>query len=78
MLGLCRLWHRGALPFIDNEADNENAPPAGQVAEMVVPAHARALATGAALATSLDTSPAVVVSMYAYAHATHDMSRRSA
>jgi hypothetical protein len=74
MLGLCRLWQRGARPF----ADNENAPPAGQVADMVAPAHARALATGAALATALDTSPAVVVSMYAYARATREMSRRSA
>jgi hypothetical protein len=74
MLGLCSLWHRGARLF----ADNENAPPARGVAALAAPAHARALATGAALATSLDTSPAVVVSMYAYARALGEMTRRSA
>jgi hypothetical protein len=38
----------------------------------------RALATGAALATSIDTSPAVLVSIYDYAHRYRDKGRRSA
>ncbi len=36
----------------------------------------RALATGAALAVALDTSPAVLVSMYDYAHRVGDHQRR--
>ena len=38
----------------------------------------RALATGAALATSLDASPAVLVSIYDYAHRYRDKGRRTA
>jgi hypothetical protein len=38
----------------------------------------RALATGAALATSVDTSPAVLVSIYDYAHRYRDKGRRTA
>jgi hypothetical protein len=38
----------------------------------------RALATGAALATALDTSPAVLVSIYDYAHRYRDRGRRTA
>ena len=38
----------------------------------------RALATGAALAVSLDNSPAVLVSIYDYAHRYRDKGRRSA
>lgn len=41
-------------------------------------AKARAVATGAALATSLDGSPAVVVGIYDYAHRYGDKGRRSA
>ena len=36
--------------------------------EMVSAENVRALATGAALAVALDTSPAVLVSIYDYAH----------
>jgi hypothetical protein len=36
----------------------------------------RALATGAALAVALDTSPAVLVSMYDYAYRVGDHQRR--
>jgi hypothetical protein len=56
---------------------NENTPtetPEG----MVSPRNVRALATGAALAVSLDTTPAVVVSIYEYAHRFRDKPRRSA
>ena len=38
----------------------------------------RALATGAALAVALDSSPAVLVSIYDYAHRYRDKGRRSA
>jgi hypothetical protein len=38
----------------------------------------RALATGAALATSVDSSPAVLVSIYDYAHRYRDRGRRTA
>src|SRR5215813_219506 len=41
----------------------------------VSPENARALATGAALAVSLDTSPAVLVSIYDYAHHLRDRKR---
>jgi hypothetical protein len=42
------------------------------------PAKVRALATGAALAVSVDTSPAVLVSIYDYAHRYRDRPRRTA
>jgi hypothetical protein len=38
----------------------------------------RALATGAALATAVDTSPGVLVSIYEYAHRYRDKGRRTA
>lgn len=38
----------------------------------------RAVATGAALATAVDASPAVVVGIYDYAHRYRDRGRRSA
>jgi hypothetical protein len=62
------------------KAENENnAECAGRPAPDRVPiANVRALATGAALATSLDTSPAVLVSIYDYAHRYRDRGRRSA
>lgn len=41
-------------------------------------AKARAVATGAALATSLDGTPAVVVGIYDYAHRYADKGRRTA
>ena len=75
MLRLFGFWHLGARSLC---ADNENAPPVGHTTEMIAPSHVRALATGAALATSLDTSPAVLVSMYAYARGAQEMRRRTA
>jgi hypothetical protein len=60
-------------------AVNENTPdwlsnPAGNVEISNV----RALATGAALATAVDSSPAVLVSIYDYAHRYRDKGRRTA
>lgn len=46
--------------------------------EGVDPSKVRALATGAALATAIDASPAVVVGIYDYAHRYRDRGRRSA
>lgn len=46
--------------------------------EQVNPDRVRALATGAAIATSLDGSPAVVVGIYDYAHRYRDKGKRSA
>jgi hypothetical protein len=61
------------------EAENENeaalAPP---VPGGVSLPNVRALATGAALATAVDSSPAVLVSIYDYAHRYRDRGRRSA
>lgn len=60
-------------------AHNENAPVAGSEQQPSVdPSNVRALATGAALAVSLDTSPAVLVSIYDYAHRYRDRPRRTA
>jgi hypothetical protein len=79
------IWHRNAPTLV---AENENSPAcAAQVArarvahleEIRLASHVRALATGAALATSVDASPAVLVSMYDYAHRYDDGTfRRSA
>jgi len=60
-------------------AVNENTPgwvvhPTGEVEIAKV----RALATGAALATAVDSSPAVLVSIYDYAHRYRDRGRRTA
>jgi hypothetical protein len=60
-------------------AGNENTPGCLAVsADKVSIAKVRALATGAALATSVDTSPAVLVSIYDYAHRYRDRGRRTA
>jgi hypothetical protein len=60
-------------------AENENLPEAAARIDTGVSAsNVRALATGAALAVSLDTSPAVLVSIYDYAHRYRDKGRRSA
>jgi len=56
------------------EAGNEACEGAGAVSHENV----RALATGAALAVSLDTSPAILVSIYDYAHRYRDHERRIA
>jgi hypothetical protein len=58
-------------------AENENSAGACAAQSGTVSAeNARALATGAALAVALDTSPAVLVSMYDYAHRLGDHQRR--
>jgi hypothetical protein len=60
-------------------AGNENAAPRLLHAEAPeTQPNVRALATGAALATSVDNSPAVLVSIYDYAHRYRDKDRRSA
>ena len=63
----------GRYPSAGNE--NGAGPCAGQ-SGMVSAENVRALATGAALAVALDTSPAVLVSMYDYAHRVGDHQRR--
>lgn len=73
---LRNIFRRRAAKLV---AENENVPgwvsnPAGHVEISKV----RALATGAALATAVDTSPAVLVSIYDYAHRYRDKGRRSA
>jgi hypothetical protein len=75
-------------PMLDNilrwrphrlAAVNENAPQrAIRFGNGVSPSKVRALATGAALATSLDNSPAVLLSIYDYAHRYRDKGRRTA
>jgi hypothetical protein len=59
-------------------AHNENAPDQGKSWELPSQSNVRALATGAALAASVDSSPAVLVSIYDYAHRYRDRPRRSA
>jgi hypothetical protein len=60
-------------------AENENeAALAAPVPGGVSISNVRALATGAALATAVDSSPAVLVSIYDYAHRYRDKGRRSA
>ncbi len=59
-------------------AHNENTPERQHGTEGPTPSNVRALATGAALAVSLDASPAVLVSIYDYAHRYRDKRRRSA
>jgi hypothetical protein len=61
------------------QAENENeAALAAPVPGGVSLPNVRALATGAALATAVDSSPAVLVSIYDYAHRYRDKGRRSA
>jgi hypothetical protein len=70
------ILHLGSRRFV---AQNENAP--DQVrssSELPSQSNVRALATGAALAVSLDTSPAVLVPIYDYAHHYRDKPRRCA
>lgn len=71
LLKILRSWSRGLV------AGNENIPhplPADAVSSENV----RALATGAALAVSVDASPAVLVSIYDYARRYRDKGRRCA
>jgi hypothetical protein len=55
---------------------NENSREAN--AELPQQRNVRAFATGAALAASIDVSPAVLVSIYDYAHRYRDRPRRTA
>jgi hypothetical protein len=60
-------------------AGNDNVPPCLARAEVAATtSNVRALATGAALAAAVDTSPAVLVSIFDYAHRYRDRGRRSA
>jgi hypothetical protein len=59
-------------------AHNENTPVGQESQPALDRGNVRALATGAALAVSLDTSPAVLVSIYDYAHRYRDRPRRTA
>jgi hypothetical protein len=59
-------------------ADNENAPDRARSSDLPSQSNVRALATGAALAVSIDTSPAVLVSIYDYAHRYRAKPRRCA
>lgn len=58
-------WRKASAPAM--EAQNENAPQ-GHQTDQVDPEKVRALRTGAAIAVSLDGSPAVLVNIYDYAH----------
>ena len=60
-------------------AGNENTPEC-EVGRLAAhsSSNVRAFATGAALAVSVDASPAVLVSIYDYAHRYRDKGRRSA
>ena len=64
----------GRYPSAENENGAAGAC-AGQ-SGTVSAENVRALATGAALAVALDTSPAVLVSMYDHAHRLGDHQRR--
>jgi hypothetical protein len=58
-------------------AQNAKAPVfCANPSDMVSAENVRALATGAALAVALDTSPAVLVSIYDYAHRFRDHAHR--
>jgi len=60
-------------------AGNENAPACSASQEAPVSIEEmRALATGAALAVDVDNSPAVLVSIQAYARRSPERSRRTA
>jgi hypothetical protein len=60
-------------------AHNENlADRHAQSEEAISHSNVRALATGAALAASVDASPGVLVSIYDYAHRYRDKGRRCA
>jgi hypothetical protein len=65
------------LSFARSAAHNENSHhPCGAPNDTVSAENVRALATGAALAVSLDASPAVLVSIYEYAQRVRDYEPR--
>ena len=59
-------------------AHNENSPDHTHGGDSPTHSNVRALATGAALAVSVDASPAVLVPIYDYAHHYRDRPRRCA
>jgi hypothetical protein len=60
-------------------AENENEPDSAERLEQPITLDkVRALATGAALAVAVDTSPAVLVSIQHYAQRYRDRGRRTA
>jgi hypothetical protein len=61
-----------------SQVANENAPASLVPAELPNASNVRALATGAALAVSIDTSPAVLLTIYDYAHRYRDRPKRTA
>jgi hypothetical protein len=67
---------RRPVPMV---AENENAASCAAPLPDTIPIeNVRALATGVALATSIDSSTAALVSIYDYAHRYRDKGRRSA
>lgn len=73
---LINMFHFGAPKL---EAQNENSCQDWRGdGDRISPFRARAVATGAALATSLDASPAVLISIYDYANRYGTKGRRSA
>jgi hypothetical protein len=72
MLKFLHLRSRGIV------AHNENAPDQARSRDLPSQSNVRALATGAALAVSLDATPAVLVPIYDYAHHYRDKPRRCA
>ena len=76
MFRLRDLWHRNAPQLV---AGNENDQDCvAHLDGLVSASQARALATEAALATSLDASPAVLVSIYDFDRRSRQQGRRSA
>jgi hypothetical protein len=71
------IFRRHVRLLAENENETEAAGTA-RATDAVSQTNIRALATGAALATSIDSSPAVLVSIYDYAHRYRDRGRRTA
>jgi hypothetical protein len=71
------IFRRHVRLLAENENERETAG-ATLSPDAVSLTNVRALATGAALATAVDASPAVLVSIYDYAHRYRDRGRRTA
>ena len=71
MLKILSAWARMGL-----SPTTRTRPTRGRSSDLPSQSNVRALATGAALAVSLDTSPAVLVTLYDYAHHYRDRPRR--
>jgi hypothetical protein len=72
---LSKILRGGARKLV---AENENQPAPAHRNDVVLACDVRDLATGAALAAAVDASPAVLVSLYDYAHRTRGRGRRVA